>query len=261
MKSTIELFINRFCNYNTKYINDSRCFIVLLLLKVSKLLYFCFWWTQRLNKNGSHSLKVARWNRQSHRRSRRQILVGSVVGPRLSLLRQMAAPLQRLPGNLQARKHITLWFSSLLFSSLSISPRIVNHRSDICIYLIIVSKWMFEVGDRFLGLVVRSLQIHGAGLQRHGRQAHRRWLCQDRCRRVVRTFRSLRFSLFFFFPIFGLIFFPPSSKDVAQEFRVQAMPTFVLLKQGKEVDRVVGAKKEELETKIKKHRQNWIDAS
>lgn len=26
----------------------------------------------------------------------------------------MAAPLQRLPGNLQARKHITLWFSSLL---------------------------------------------------------------------------------------------------------------------------------------------------
>ncbi|GMN42374.1 hypothetical protein TIFTF001_011591 [Ficus carica] len=44
--------------------------------------------------------------------------------------------------------------------------------------------------------------------------------------------------------------------DVAQEFRVQAMPTFVLLKQGREVDRVVGAKKKELETKIEKHRQN-----
>lgn len=32
------------------------------------------------------------------------------------------------------------------------------------------------------------------------------------------------------------------------------MPTFVLLKKGKEVDRVVGAKKDELEKKIEKHR-------
>ncbi|KAK8644292.1 hypothetical protein V6N13_123603 [Hibiscus sabdariffa] len=38
--------------------------------------------------------------------------------------------------------------------------------------------------------------------------------------------------------------------DVAQEFGVQAMPTFVLLKKGKEVDRVVGAKKDELQKKI-----------
>ncbi|KAK4776344.1 hypothetical protein SAY86_005032 [Trapa natans] len=38
--------------------------------------------------------------------------------------------------------------------------------------------------------------------------------------------------------------------DVAQEFKVQAMPTFVLVKGGKEVDRVIGAKKEELEKKI-----------
>lgn len=32
------------------------------------------------------------------------------------------------------------------------------------------------------------------------------------------------------------------------------MPTFVLVKGGKEVDRVVGAKKDELLKKIKKHR-------
>uniref|UniRef100_A0A2N9IBX7 Thioredoxin domain-containing protein n=1 Tax=Fagus sylvatica TaxID=28930 RepID=A0A2N9IBX7_FAGSY len=42
--------------------------------------------------------------------------------------------------------------------------------------------------------------------------------------------------------------------DVAQEFQVQAMPTFVLVKKGKEVDRVVGAEKDELEKKIEKHR-------
>ncbi|KAK8586873.1 hypothetical protein V6N13_085892 [Hibiscus sabdariffa] len=42
--------------------------------------------------------------------------------------------------------------------------------------------------------------------------------------------------------------------DVAQEFGVQAMPTFVLLKNGKEVDRVVGAQKNELEKKVDKHR-------
>ncbi|MBA0731212.1 hypothetical protein Golax_022749 [Gossypium laxum] len=42
--------------------------------------------------------------------------------------------------------------------------------------------------------------------------------------------------------------------DVAQEFGVQVMPTFVLLKKGKEVDRVVGAQKNDLEKKIEKHR-------
>ena len=35
---------------------------------------------------------------------------------------------------------------------------------------------------------------------------------------------------------------------------MQAMPTFVLVKDGKEVDRVVGAKKDELEKKIEKHK-------
>ncbi|GMI99202.1 thioredoxin 2, THIOREDOXIN H2, Arabidopsis thioredoxin h2 [Hibiscus trionum] len=42
--------------------------------------------------------------------------------------------------------------------------------------------------------------------------------------------------------------------DVAQEFGVQAMPTFVLLKNGEEVDRVVGAQKNELEKKVDKHK-------
>lgn len=41
---------------------------------------------------------------------------------------------------------------------------------------------------------------------------------------------------------------------MAQEFKVQAMPTFVLMKGGKEVDRVVGSKKDELEKKIIKYR-------
>ncbi|BBH00344.1 thioredoxin 2 [Prunus dulcis] len=41
--------------------------------------------------------------------------------------------------------------------------------------------------------------------------------------------------------------------EVAQEFGVQAMPTFVLLKKGKEVDRVIGARKDELEKKIQKY--------
>ena len=41
---------------------------------------------------------------------------------------------------------------------------------------------------------------------------------------------------------------------MAQEFQVQAMPTFVLWKKGKDVDKVVGAKKDELEKKIEKHR-------
>ncbi|XP_062106700.1 thioredoxin H2-like [Humulus lupulus] len=42
-------------------------------------------------------------------------------------------------------------------------------------------------------------------------------------------------------------------KEVAKGFEVKAMPTFVLVKNGKEVDRVVGAKKDELEKKVKEH--------
>nr|AFK36929.1 unknown [Lotus japonicus] len=42
--------------------------------------------------------------------------------------------------------------------------------------------------------------------------------------------------------------------DVAKEFEVQAMPTFVLVKRGKEVARVIGAKKDELEKKVEQLR-------
>ncbi|XP_075521633.1 thioredoxin H5-like [Primulina tabacum] len=40
---------------------------------------------------------------------------------------------------------------------------------------------------------------------------------------------------------------------VAKEFKVEAMPTFLFLKDGQEVDRVVGARKEELVAKISFH--------
>ncbi|RDY12083.1 Thioredoxin H2, partial [Mucuna pruriens] len=42
---------------------------------------------------------------------------------------------------------------------------------------------------------------------------------------------------------------------VSQEFQVQAMPTFILIKKGKVIDKVVGARKEELEKLIEKHRK------
>ncbi|KAK7274690.1 hypothetical protein RIF29_15787 [Crotalaria pallida] len=41
---------------------------------------------------------------------------------------------------------------------------------------------------------------------------------------------------------------------VSQEFEVQAMPAFILMKKGKVVDKVVGAKQEELQKMIEKHR-------
>ncbi|XVF84820.1 hypothetical protein PTKIN_Ptkin17bG0070100 [Pterospermum kingtungense] len=43
------------------------------------------------------------------------------------------------------------------------------------------------------------------------------------------------------------------SRDVAMEFKVEAMPTFVLVKKGKEVCRVVGARKTVLQRMIEKH--------
>jgi len=39
---------------------------------------------------------------------------------------------------------------------------------------------------------------------------------------------------------------------VAKEFNVTAMPTFVLVKRGKEIERIIGAKKDELEKKVSK---------
>ncbi|KAL6585755.1 hypothetical protein OROMI_002399 [Orobanche minor] len=43
--------------------------------------------------------------------------------------------------------------------------------------------------------------------------------------------------------------------DVAREFGVTAMPTFMLLKQGKEVLKVIRAEKDELEKQVLKHRE------
>ena len=42
-------------------------------------------------------------------------------------------------------------------------------------------------------------------------------------------------------------------KEVAEKYSVQAMPTFLLIKDGETVDTVVGAKKEELQSNIAKH--------
>ncbi|PIA52830.1 hypothetical protein AQUCO_01000598v1 [Aquilegia coerulea] len=42
-------------------------------------------------------------------------------------------------------------------------------------------------------------------------------------------------------------------KSVAADWAVEAMPTFMFLKEGKIVDKVVGAKKEELQSTIAKH--------
>ncbi|KAF5735993.1 hypothetical protein HS088_TW14G00123 [Tripterygium wilfordii] len=42
-------------------------------------------------------------------------------------------------------------------------------------------------------------------------------------------------------------------QSVAKDWAIEAMPTFMFLKEGKIVDRVVGAKKEELQATISKH--------
>ncbi|XP_004287851.1 PREDICTED: thioredoxin H-type [Fragaria vesca subsp. vesca] len=42
-------------------------------------------------------------------------------------------------------------------------------------------------------------------------------------------------------------------KSVAEDWAVEAMPTFMFLKEGKIVDKVVGAKKEELQQTVAKH--------
>ena len=42
-------------------------------------------------------------------------------------------------------------------------------------------------------------------------------------------------------------------KSVAEDWAVEAMPTFIFLKEGKIIDKVVGAKKDELQMTISKH--------
>ncbi|POO00045.1 Thioredoxin [Trema orientale] len=43
--------------------------------------------------------------------------------------------------------------------------------------------------------------------------------------------------------------------DVAAEYGIQAMPTFLLMKKGNQLDKVVGARRDELQNKIEKHRK------
>ena len=49
-------------------------------------------------------------------------------------------------------------------------------------------------------------------------------------------------------------------QTVAEEWEVQAMPTFIFLKEGNTVDKVVGAKKEELQRTIEKHLASALTA-
>ncbi|XP_021747937.1 thioredoxin H-type-like [Chenopodium quinoa] len=42
--------------------------------------------------------------------------------------------------------------------------------------------------------------------------------------------------------------------NVSCEYGVQAMPTFLLMKKGKQIDKIVGARKEDLQNKVEKHR-------
>jgi len=50
-------------------------------------------------------------------------------------------------------------------------------------------------------------------------------------------------------------------QSVSQEWKVEAMPTFLFLKEGKVVDKVVGAKKDELQQAIVKHSEPAAAAS
>lgn len=50
----------------------------------------------------------------------------------------------------------------------------------------------------------------------------------------------------------------PFLQTVAEEWNVEAMPTFVFIKEGKEVDRVVGANKDGLIQTIGKHAADVI---
>ncbi|KAI9169097.1 hypothetical protein LWI28_006896 [Acer negundo] len=42
-------------------------------------------------------------------------------------------------------------------------------------------------------------------------------------------------------------------EEIAKQFGIEATPTFILVKKGKEVDRLVGAKNDDLHKKIEKH--------
>ncbi|KAL8137893.1 hypothetical protein V2J09_003894 [Rumex salicifolius] len=49
--------------------------------------------------------------------------------------------------------------------------------------------------------------------------------------------------------------------DVTRKFEIHAMPTFLFVKNGEEIDQVVGVKREELHNKVDQHRRLAIDAN
>lgn len=50
-------------------------------------------------------------------------------------------------------------------------------------------------------------------------------------------------------------------QSVAEDWDVEAMPTFVLMKEGKILDRILGAKKDELQLAITKHATTETEAA
>lgn len=43
-------------------------------------------------------------------------------------------------------------------------------------------------------------------------------------------------------------------QNISRQFGIQTMPTFLFMKKGKQVDKVVGARKEDFQKKVEKHR-------
>ena len=50
-------------------------------------------------------------------------------------------------------------------------------------------------------------------------------------------------------------------QSVAQDWAIEAMPTFIFLKEGKIVDKVVGANKDQLQQKIELHSSELVQTA
>lgn len=94
--------------------------------------------------------------------------------------------------------------------------------------------------------MVWSLPTHGASYQWLRLYIYRRRVHQDWCGWT----RCTSFYYICFAFKFCIVLLIRWKQDVAQEYGVQAMPTFVLIKQGKIVDQLVGADKDGLKKKI-----------
>ena len=61
---------------------------------------------------------------------------------------------------------------------------------------------------------------------------------------------NMQMHVFHFFTVFSHI------QDVTTEWEIHAMPTFLFINNGKQIDKVVGANKDELEKKIHHYATN-----